>query len=86
MLFLLAAKNEADFDSAVQSAFPDAHIKIGPGQWVLATDDSLTAQDAWNRIVGTTTPSGIIVSFIGYYGRANSSVWEWIAAKRNAQQ
>ena len=86
MLFLLATTNEAVVDAAVRTTFPDDHIKIGPGQWVLSTNESLTAQDTWNRLVGTTTPSGIIVSFVGYYGRADSRVWEWIAAKRNAQK
>ena len=85
MLFLLIVENEAAFDDAIRSIFPEDHIKIGQGQWFLSTDDSSTAQDVWNRIVGTGTSSGIIVSFIGYYGRANSRVWEWIAAKRNVQ-
>ena len=86
MLFLLTVKNEADFEGSIQSSFPNEYIEIGRGQWILSTDDNITAQDAWNRIVGTSTPRGIIVSFIGYYGRANSRVWEWIAAKRNTQK
>ena len=85
MLFLLTVEDEAEFHAAILSVFPNDHIKIGQGQWFLSTDDRSTSQDVWKRIVGTKTPSGIIVSFSGYYGRANSSVWEWIAAKRNAQ-
>ena len=85
MLFLLIVQNEAEFNDAIRDTFPNDHMKIGHGQWLLSTDNSFTAQDVWNRIVSTSTPSGIVVSFIGYYGRANSSVWEWIAAKRNAQ-
>ena len=85
MLFLLIVENEAEFEDAIRAAFPEDHIKIGYGQWFLSTNDSSTARDVWNRLEGTGTPSGVIVSFVGYYGRANSSVWEWIAAKRNAQ-
>ena len=85
MLFLLTVEDEAEFDDAIRSLFPNDHIEIRQGQWFLSTDDRSTSQDVWNRIVGTKTPSGIIVSFSGYYGRANSSVWEWIASKRNAQ-
>ena len=86
MLFLLAAESEADFANAVAATFPDNNIRIGPGQWVLSTNDSRTSQDVWISLVGTNTPTGIIVSFTGYYGLASSNVWEWIAAKRSAQK
>ena len=86
MLFLLTTKEPESFDGPVQSVFPADHIEIGHGQWLLSADNSFTAEEVWKLLVGTTTPSGVIVSFTGYYGRASSSVWEWIAARRDARK
>ena len=86
MLFLLTTKDPEAFADSIQSVFPTDHIEIGPGQWILSTQDNFTAEEAWKLLVGTTTPSGVIVSFSGYYGRASSSVWEWIATRRDARK
>lgn len=85
MLFLLVAKNEADFATRVESAFPNNTYRFGPGQWVISTTDAPTSKDVWDRIVGATAPTGIIVAFNGYFGRHSNDLWEWIAAKRSAQ-
>lgn len=86
MLFLLVAERPADFTTSLVAHFPNEHIEVQPGTWIISTPDSSTSQEVWDRLVGKGAPSGIIVSFVGYYGRKNSQIWEWIAAKRNVQK
>jgi hypothetical protein len=86
MLFALMAKNDAVIDPLVKAQFADNHIKVGPGQWILSSDGNPTSKEVWDRLVGEATPTGIIVAVSGYYGRADTSVWEWVASKRNAAQ
>jgi hypothetical protein len=86
MLFLLVAKDEHDFDAAVATHYPEDHFKFGPGQWVISTADTPTSKDVWDRLAGTSSSTGILVAFSGYYGRQSNALWEWIAAKRIAQK
>ena len=85
MLFLLVGKNPADFETKIAIKFPGDYIQVHPGAWIISAEGSLTSKDVWDRIVGTETPTGIIVAFTGYYGRESSNIWEWVAAKRNGQ-
>ena len=80
MLFLVVAKNPADLENAVATTFPNEHIQVYPGVWIISTDDSQTSKEIWERLVGTRSPTGLIVSFVGYFGRESSNIWEWIAA------
>ena len=87
MLFMLRAKNSADLEGAIASNYPNDHIQVHPGTWLISTEEGQTARAVWERLVGQDTkPTGIVVSFVGYYGRESSDIWEWIAAKRNAQK
>jgi hypothetical protein len=86
MLFMLVAKVETEFNAFVEQSFGGENsIQVGPGQWLIHTAEPTTAKDVWDRIVSGRAPSGLIVSFSGYYGRLPSAVWEWIAAKRASQ-
>jgi len=66
---------------ALKTHYPDNHLKVGPGQWLVA--GSGTAVDVSNLLGITTGVSGLaIVSLIGgYFGRAPNNIWEWMASK-----
>lgn len=85
MMFMLVAKNPNDFKAAVVANFPQDHIQVEPNAWLINTPEGQTSKEIWDRLVGEKMPTGMVVAFIGYYGREPSNVWEWIAAKRNAQ-
>lgn len=79
-----AAKPSA-LSSAIERQFPGEFIEVGSGQWFVVA--SGTAKDVSDRlgISAGTVGSGIVVASSGYFGRAPSNVWEWIAAKVGAK-
>jgi hypothetical protein len=74
------AETPALLDS-LQAQYPDNHLKVGPGQWLVP--DSGTAADVSNRlgITSGTSGVGIVILIGGYYGRAANNIWEWMATK-----
>jgi hypothetical protein len=57
---------------------------ISGNSWFLITRSAITTEEA-SAALGITdgsNGSGILVRVENYYGRANTSIWEWIAAKR----
>jgi hypothetical protein len=67
--------------AALQTSYPDSHLKIGPGQWLVAGGG--TAGDVSNQLGITSGASGVAMVCLigGYFGRAPSNVWEWMATK-----
>jgi hypothetical protein len=72
----------AKMESAVHGAFPNDHIKIGDGEWLVSAVG--TAREVSDRLKvtppGETGPA-IIFSMANYFGRAPTEVWDWIKAK-----
>jgi hypothetical protein len=67
---------------ALVQNFPTDHIQIRPGQWFVV--GAGTAKDISDKLKITPnneTGPAVIVAVSGYYGRASSQVWEWVAAK-----
>ncbi len=67
--------------SAVERVFPHDSLKVGPGQWLVA--HAGTAREVSDALGVTQGEAGtaIIIAADGYYGRADSSVWEWIGSR-----
>ena len=62
--------------------FPQEHIQIRAGQWFVVGTG--TATDISNKLKITPsneTGPAVVVAVSGYYGRAGSQIWEWVAAK-----
>jgi hypothetical protein len=68
----------------VEAAFPHDCLKVGPGQWLVAyAGTAKELSDTLGVTQGRTDPA-IIIAAAGYYGRADSSVWEWINSRLSA--
>lgn len=67
--------------SAILEKFPSSFMQIAPGQWLVAAKTT-TAIEISNQlgISDGTNGSGIVFAISGYYGRAATNIWEWIAA------
>lgn len=78
---IMAPSDDPRLAAAIQGQYPADHLKVGPGQWIIA--DSGTSKDVSDKLGITTgtVGSAIIVSFSGYYGRASTNIWEWIASR-----
>lgn len=70
--------------TALDRVYPLDHIEVGPGQWLVIAEG--TAKDVSDTlgITGGTLGSAVVVSASGYFGRAPSNIWEWLAAKMKA--
>lgn len=68
--------------AALQRDFPENHILIRPGQWfVVASGTAKEISDKLGVTPGSEAGTAVIVTASGYYGRASSQIWEWVAAK-----
>jgi hypothetical protein len=79
-------KNPAAITAAMELYFSNDHIKVSDTVYFVA-GRGMTAQDVSDKLGITEGGNGsaIVVTVTGYYGRASTNVWEWIAAKVNQQ-
>ena len=68
--------------TVLSEVFPEDHIQIRAGQWfVVGAGTAKDISDKLKITPGTEAGAAVIVAVSGYYGRASSQVWEWVAAK-----
>ena len=87
-LFAVFAVSNADaVENRLQTIAPWLYLNVGPGEWLVVAPSATTTKELCDRIgLGTTDNlgTGIVVRAEGYFGRAASSIWEWIATKSGA--
>jgi hypothetical protein len=87
-LFAVFAVSEvALIEQRIQAIAPWLSLKVGDGEWFIVAPGATTTKELSERIgLGTSDPvaSGIVVRTEGYFGRASTSIWEWIATKLGA--
>jgi hypothetical protein len=78
---LMTSEDTPALEAKIKELFPNAYLQVEPRQWFLI--GSGTAKDVSERlgITSGVSGSGIVISVGGYYGRAGTNVWEWIASK-----
>jgi hypothetical protein len=78
----------ASVEARLQTISPWLFMKVGTGEWLVIAPTATTTKELCDRIgLGTVDPvgSGIVVRAEGYFGRASTSIWEWIATKQGAE-
>jgi hypothetical protein len=87
-LFVILAVTDAPaVEQRLQAIAPWLHLNVGVGEWLVVAPSATTSKEVCERIgIGISEPvsSGIAVRAEGYFGRASSSIWEWIATKTGA--
>jgi hypothetical protein len=74
-------------ESRLQGIAPWLYLNVGTGEWLVIAPNATTTKELSERIglgVVDAVSSGIVVRAEGYFGRAASSTWEWIATKSGA--
>lgn len=68
-------------EATLVSLYPNDHIKVGPGQYLVAAKS--TAVDLSNAlgITDGKNGNGIILTTSAYYGRSGNNIWEWMKLK-----
>jgi hypothetical protein len=86
MFAIIAVSDQAKLAAAIQEKFPQDHLLLVPGQWLVASD--LTAQEL-SSVLGITdgdNGTALVLSFQTYFGRSVPQTWEWIANKMGAKR
>jgi hypothetical protein len=87
-LFVIFAVSDAEaVGKRLEAIAPWLFLNVGAGEWLVVAPPATTTKELSERIgLGVTDPAGrgIVVRAEGYFGRAASSTWEWIATKTGA--
>lgn len=87
-LFVVFAVSDATaIEARLQTIAPWLSLNVGTGEWLVIAPTATTTKELSERIgLGVSAPAGrgIVVRAEGYFGRAPSSIWEWIATKTGA--
>jgi hypothetical protein len=79
-----AIRNPDAIGAEVERAFPNAHLPVVTGTWLVSAN--LTAIEVSNKLgvtgaAGPAVGTALIVAISSYYGRAPSEIWDWIKTK-----
>jgi len=84
-IFVLVPRDENHRESlanAVREHFPADHYELPAGEFLISVTG--TPMEIAKRLeIGTGSESltGIVFSTAGYWGRAPTTIWDWIKAK-----
>lgn len=81
---VIAASNSDALKVKIEAQFPDTHLAVGPGQWLLIGPSSMTTQELSVKLEVSSEKSisgAIVLSVSSYFGRTQMSTWEWLTAK-----
>jgi hypothetical protein len=81
---IVSLENPTDaLDEAVQNKYPK-HFKVRNGHWVLVADGTAQTISDSLGIRGGGLGLVVVYNFVGYYGYATTSLWEWLRTNGNS--
>ena len=75
---------------AIQKLFPDDHLSITETQWLVSSAGTVVDLTAKLGIYDVKSPGApatgiaVILAVSSYYGRAPTTVWDWLKTKMEA--
>jgi hypothetical protein len=88
LFVVFAVSDKEAVEKRLQSISPWLSLKVDAEAWLVIAPSATTTKELSERIgLGVSDPvgNGIVVRAEGYFGRAPSSTWEWIATKTGAE-
>ncbi len=84
---IFAVTDAAALEIRLQTIAPWLAWKAAEGQWLIIAPQATTTKELSDRlgITDGSVSGGIVVRVENYYGRASTSVWEWVATKMGAE-
>lgn len=78
--------NTAQLDEAIRSKFGNDAFQLPRGEWLVSYNGtSKQLSDDLQISEGEIGVGAVVLAFGGHWGRASTSVWEWIAANQAKQ-
>ncbi len=83
---VLGQTNLDQIDAAIKGKYPNDHLVLNPGQWLVVAGGTTTKEmsDLLGITTGETGNAIIIAGTGGYFGRGNPGVWEWLKSRLGA--
>jgi len=85
-IFAVIGLGDPRLDAKVREQFPDDHYPLAPDNWFVVAPGITAAGVATKlgmdpKAEQAEKITGIVLTVGGYYGLAQSDVWEWLKAK-----
>jgi hypothetical protein len=84
IVFSQRPEMDARLEESVKATYPGNFFSLGRNQWLIAGEGTAREVSDKLKITGFEPPtisSSVVFAISGYFGRASSETWEWIAAK-----
>jgi hypothetical protein len=79
---ILMPHPQPDLVQMIKSAYPQDWLSLSETQWLISSKETVT--DVSNKI-GVTSPESkqlaVVFATSSYFGRAPTTVWDWIKVK-----
>ena len=73
--------NPAALEAALAKVFPDDHLVVNPGQYMVSAKGSAKDVSDHLDISGGVAGPAMVFKMANYYGRATSDIWDWVKVK-----
>lgn len=89
LFVVFSSRPEVDalLEESVKANYPGKFYAMGRARWLIAAEG--TAREVSDHLGITTdppkVPSSQVFAISGYYGRASSEMWDWMATKSGGQ-
>jgi hypothetical protein len=84
-LFAILGQTNIDkIGEAIKAKYPNDHLALTVGQWLLVANGTAQDVSANLGITSAETGSAVIIAGTSYFGRGNPQIWEWLKSKLGA--
>ena len=87
---ILMPAQQPELERAIETNFPKHHLKVTDTQWLVSSNSTAIDIVAQLGIYDARYPekksngNAIVLATSSYYGRAPSSIWDWMKANLEA--
>ncbi len=86
---ILMPTQQPELERAIETVFPKHHLRITDTQWLVSSNSTAIDVVAQLGIYDAKNPeksngNAVVLATSSYYGRAPSSVWDWMKSNLEA--
>ena len=81
---VLPPQANTSLDEAIQARFPQDSLRLSPNQWLISYAGTAIALSNDLGVTDGKNGGAVIIQMSSYYGRAPTSVWDWVKSKLEA--
>jgi len=82
---VIAPTDNSKLGPVIETQFANKQIQVWAGQWLISTEGTTQQISETLGINGGINGSGIVLSIVSYWGRANPGIWEWLKSQQESK-